>query len=40
MKTQMNLAAAAMLLGTVVTPALAQDKIKLGVIVYSAFGNG
>jgi branched-chain amino acid transport system substrate-binding protein len=33
MKTQMTLAAAAMLLGTVVTPALAQDKIKLGVIV-------
>ncbi|MHB0768773.1 ABC transporter substrate-binding protein [Bradyrhizobium sp. 5.13L] len=33
MKTQTTLAAAAMLLGTVVTPALAQDKIKLGVIV-------
>ncbi|WP_164936994.1 ABC transporter substrate-binding protein [Bradyrhizobium vignae] len=33
MKTQMTLAAAAMLLGTVVTPALAQEKIKLGVIV-------
>ena len=33
MKTQTTLAAAAVLLGTVVTPALAQDKIKLGVIV-------
>ncbi|WP_448044806.1 ABC transporter substrate-binding protein [Bradyrhizobium liaoningense] len=33
MKTQMTLAAAAVLLGTVVTPALAQEKIKLGVIV-------
>ncbi|WP_025037596.1 ABC transporter substrate-binding protein [Bradyrhizobium sp. DOA9] len=33
MKTQMTLAAATMLLGTVVTPALAQEKIKLGVIV-------
>ena len=33
MKTQTTLAAAAMLLGTVVTPALAQEKIKLGVIV-------
>lgn len=33
MKTQMTLAAAAMLLGTVATPALAQEKIKLGVIV-------
>ncbi|RQH03986.1 ABC transporter substrate-binding protein [Bradyrhizobium sp. RP6] len=33
MKTQMTLAAAAVLLGTVATPALAQEKIKLGVIV-------
>ncbi|UWU96091.1 ABC transporter substrate-binding protein [Bradyrhizobium sp. CB1015] len=33
MKMQMTLAAAAMLLGTVATPALAQEKIKLGVIV-------
>lgn len=33
MKTQMTLAAAAVVLGTVVTPALAQEKIKLGVIV-------
>ncbi|MEY9186289.1 branched-chain amino acid transport system substrate-binding protein [Bradyrhizobium sp. USDA 326] len=33
MKTQMSLAAAAVLLGTVATPALAQEKIKLGVIV-------
>ena len=33
MKTQMTLAAAAVLLGTVMTPALAQEKIKLGVIV-------
>ncbi|MCA1511636.1 ABC transporter substrate-binding protein [Bradyrhizobium sp. NBAIM01] len=33
MKTKITLAAAAMLLGTVVTPALAQEKIKLGVIV-------
>src|SRR6187397_2248045 len=33
MKTQLTLAAAALLLGTAMTPALAQDKIKLGVIV-------
>lgn len=33
MKTQMTLAAAALLLGTVMSPALAQEKIKLGVIV-------
>ncbi|WP_298243700.1 ABC transporter substrate-binding protein [uncultured Bradyrhizobium sp.] len=33
MKTQMTLAAATMLLGTAMTPALAQEKIKLGVIV-------
>src|SRR2546421_3549320 len=33
MKTQMTLAAAAVLLGTAVSPALAQEKIKLGVIV-------
>jgi len=33
MKTQMTLAAAAVLLGTAVTPALAEEKIKLGVIV-------
>ncbi|MEY9754048.1 ABC transporter substrate-binding protein [Bradyrhizobium yuanmingense] len=33
MKTKITLAAAAMLLDTVVTPALAQEKIKLGVIV-------
>src|SRR5258707_2200215 len=33
MKTQLALAAAALLLGTAVNPALAQEKIKLGVIV-------
>ena len=33
MKTQTTLAAAALLLGTAVSPALAQEKIKLGVIV-------
>src|SRR3954464_9452891 len=33
MKTQMTLAAAAWLLGTAVSPSLAQEKIKLGVIV-------
>ncbi|QIO32698.1 ABC transporter substrate-binding protein [Bradyrhizobium sp. 1(2017)] len=33
MKTQMTLAAAAMLLGTAMSPALAQEKIKLGVVV-------
>src|SRR3982751_5010737 len=33
MKTQMTLAAAALLLGTAASPALAQEKIKLGVIV-------
>ncbi|MCK1622872.1 ABC transporter substrate-binding protein [Bradyrhizobium sp. 160] len=33
MKTQMALAAAAMLLGTAMSPALAQEKIKLGVVV-------
>src|SRR3954462_7407436 len=33
MKTQMTLAAAALLLGTAVSPSLAQEKIKLGVIV-------
>jgi branched-chain amino acid transport system substrate-binding protein len=33
MKTQLTLAAAALLLGTAVSPALAQEKIKLGVIV-------
>lgn len=33
MKTQMTLAAAALLLGTAMSPALAQEKIKLGVIV-------
>ncbi|WP_407118257.1 ABC transporter substrate-binding protein [Bradyrhizobium sp. LMG 9283] len=33
MKTKMTLAAAAMLLGTAMSPALAQEKIKLGVIV-------
>lgn len=33
MKTKLTLAAAALLLGTAVTPVLAQDKIKLGVIV-------
>lgn len=33
MKTQMTMAAAALLLGTAVSPALAQEKIKLGVIV-------
>ena len=33
MKTQLTLAAAALLLGTAVNPALAQEKIKLGVIV-------
>ncbi|MFB6420315.1 MULTISPECIES: ABC transporter substrate-binding protein [Bradyrhizobium] len=33
MKMQMTLAAAAALLGTAMTPALAQEKIKLGVIV-------
>ena len=33
MKTQMTLAAAALLLGTTMSPALAQEKIKLGVIV-------
>jgi branched-chain amino acid transport system substrate-binding protein len=33
MKTQLTLAATALLLGTAVNPALAQEKIKLGVIV-------
>ncbi len=33
MKMQMTLAAATLLLGTAMTPALAQEKIKLGVIV-------
>lgn len=33
MKTQMTMAATALLLGTAVSPALAQEKIKLGVIV-------
>lgn len=33
MNTQMTLAAAALLLGTAMSPALAQEKIKLGVIV-------
>ena len=33
MKTQMTLAAAVVLLGTAATPSLAQEKIKLGVIV-------
>src|SRR3954464_8253434 len=33
MKTQMTLAAAALLLGTAVSPSLAEEKIKLGVIV-------
>src|SRR4051795_2586599 len=33
MKTQLTLAAAALLLGTAVSPSLAQEKIKLGVIV-------
>ncbi|MFK4505964.1 ABC transporter substrate-binding protein [Bradyrhizobium daqingense] len=33
MKTQMTFAAAAMLLGTAMSPALAQEKIKLGVVV-------
>ncbi len=33
MKTQLTLAAAALLLGTALSPALAEDKIKLGVIV-------
>src|SRR6266702_3437449 len=33
MKTQLTLAAAALLLGTAVNPTLAQEKIKLGVIV-------
>ncbi|MBR0845017.1 ABC transporter substrate-binding protein [Bradyrhizobium liaoningense] len=33
MKTQLTLAAAALLLGTAVGPALAQEKMKLGVIV-------
>jgi branched-chain amino acid transport system substrate-binding protein len=33
MKTQLTLAAAALLLGTATTPALAQEKIKLGVMV-------
>ncbi|MCP3401503.1 ABC transporter substrate-binding protein [Bradyrhizobium sp. CCGB20] len=33
MKTQMTLAAAAVLLGTAVSPSLAQEKIKLGVVV-------
>lgn len=33
MKTQTTLAAAALLLGTAMSPALAQEKIKLGVIV-------
>lgn len=33
MKTQLTLAAAAMLLGTAMSPALAQEKIKLGVVV-------
>lgn len=33
MKTQMTLAAAALLLGTAMSPALSQEKIKLGVIV-------
>src|SRR6476646_10410714 len=33
MKTQLTLAAAALLLGTAVSPSLAQEKIKLGVVV-------
>ncbi|UFW84585.1 ABC transporter substrate-binding protein [Bradyrhizobium barranii] len=33
MKTQMTLAAAALLLGTAVSPSLAEEKIKLGVVV-------
>lgn len=33
MKTQMTLAAATLLLGTAVSPSLAQEKIKLGVVV-------
>lgn len=33
MKTQLTLAAAALLLGTATSPALAQEKLKLGVIV-------
>jgi branched-chain amino acid transport system substrate-binding protein len=33
MKTQLTLAAAALLLGTALSPALAEDRIKLGVIV-------
>ncbi|SDI23893.1 amino acid/amide ABC transporter substrate-binding protein, HAAT family [Bradyrhizobium sp. Rc2d] len=33
MKTQMTLAAAAMLLGTAMSPALAEEKIKLGLVV-------
>ncbi|MEY9223147.1 ABC transporter substrate-binding protein [Bradyrhizobium ottawaense] len=33
MKTQLTLAATALLVGTAMTPALAQEKIKLGVIV-------
>src|SRR6201987_2479021 len=33
MKTQITFAAAALLLGTAVAPAMAQDKIKIGVIV-------
>ena len=33
MKTQMTLAAAALLLGTAMNPALAEEKIKLGIIV-------
>lgn len=33
MKTQMTLAAAAVVLGTAVSPSLAQEKIKLGVVV-------
>ncbi|KYG98477.1 ABC transporter substrate-binding protein [Bradyrhizobium sp. DOA1] len=33
MKTQMTFAAAAMLLGTATSPALAQERIKLGVVV-------
>ncbi|MBR0748156.1 ABC transporter substrate-binding protein [Bradyrhizobium japonicum] len=33
MKTQMTFAAAALLLGTAVSPSLAQEKIKLGVVV-------
>lgn len=33
MKTQLTLAAAALLLGTAMSPALAQEKIKLGMIV-------